>query len=89
MNLSTRHKIALARLAFHTVMPARHILGKDRVAHVRRGGIDWSLDLAEGIDFAIYLFDVFGSVRAPAGTAGWKPATSPKASHSIKVMATA
>lgn len=59
MHLSTRQKIALARAARAPIVAARRLAGSGDFAVVRRGGIRWSLDLREGIDFAIYLFGVF------------------------------
>lgn len=59
MRISTKHKIALARLAYFGVMRLRRLTGRDHRAEVRRGGINWSLDLREGIDFAIYLTGYF------------------------------
>ena len=59
MTISTRRKISLARLASHAVMALRRLGGRDHVARVRRGGIVWSLDLREGLDFAIYLTGAF------------------------------
>lgn len=57
--LSTRTKIALARLANRGINPLRALVGRDHMAAVRRRGINWSLDLREGIDFAIYLTGSF------------------------------
>lgn len=55
MTVSTRTKILLARTANRGVMAARRLAGLGPIAAVRRRGINWVLDLAEGIDFAIYL----------------------------------
>jgi FkbM family methyltransferase len=64
--LSTRHKIVLARWAYHCVHAARAMLARDDHATVVRGDIAWDLDLGEGIDFAIYLLGAFerSSIRA-------------------------
>jgi len=64
--LSTRHKIVLARWAYHGVHAARTLLGRDDQVTVVRGDIAWDLDLGEGIDFAIYLLRAFehSSIRA-------------------------
>lgn len=59
MILTTRTKIALAALAYRAIAAGRAILGKDHCAVVRRGGINWSLDLREGIDFSIFLLGAF------------------------------
>ena len=66
MRFSTRTKIALAGLAFGAVMAGRRLIGLGRRAEVRRMGLTWRLDLAEGIDFSIYLLGAFepATVRA-------------------------
>jgi FkbM family methyltransferase len=57
--MKTAHKIALARIAYETLRSARKLAGKNDRCVVRRGGLTFELDLAEGIDFAIYLGNVF------------------------------
>ena len=57
--LSTRSKIALARAARALVSAGRRVCGATDSAEVMRRGIRWNLDLAEGIDFAIYLMGGF------------------------------
>lgn len=59
MILTTRTKIALAALAYRAVAAGRAIVGKSDCATVRRGGLTWSLDLREGIDFSIFLVGAF------------------------------
>jgi len=59
LTLKTTHKIALARTAASVVMGLRRAAGRPLEARVRRGGLRWSLDLAEGIDFSIYLLGAF------------------------------
>ena len=59
MLISTRKKIAMARLASIGVLGLRRLAGRGHRAEVRRGGVNWSLDLHEGIDFAIYLTGYF------------------------------
>lgn len=59
MILTTKRKIALAALAYRAIAAGRAIVGKDRCTIVRRGGINWSLDLREGIDFSIFLLGAF------------------------------
>lgn len=58
MIISTRARIAGARLAYHGLNVAR---GPWRAKEVvtRRGGLRWKLDLREGIDLSIYLFGSF------------------------------
>ncbi|MDA0231169.1 MAG: FkbM family methyltransferase [Proteobacteria bacterium] len=57
--LSTKQKIRLARTAARLVSGVRRGLGAGEVAEVRRDGLNWRLDLGEGIDFAIYLLGRF------------------------------
>ncbi len=64
--LTTKRKIAIARVLQRGAMAARSLAGKGEAARVRRRGLDWQLDLDEGIDFAIWLMGAFesGTVRA-------------------------
>jgi len=64
--LTTKTKIALARLAQRPVMWGRRLRGEGEDAAVTRRGLTWSLNLNEGIDFAIYLMGAFepDTVRA-------------------------
>jgi FkbM family methyltransferase len=66
MPLKTAHKIAIATAASKTVLLARRLAGLDSTVHAKRLGIQWRLDLREGIDFSIYLLGSFepGTVRA-------------------------
>jgi FkbM family methyltransferase len=57
--LETRTKIALARVAHRAVSAGRSLCGRGDRTEVTRSGIRWSLDLNEGIDFAIYLLGAF------------------------------
>jgi FkbM family methyltransferase len=57
--LTTKTKIALARLAQRPVMWSRRLRGAGPNATVERRGLTWALDLNEGIDFAIYLLGAF------------------------------
>ncbi|HUI96053.1 MAG TPA: FkbM family methyltransferase [Xanthobacteraceae bacterium] len=57
--LTTRQKIALARMAQRPVVAARRLAALGPVARVRRRGVNWSLDLREGIDFSIWLLGAF------------------------------
>jgi len=64
--LTTKTKIALARLAQRPLIWGRRLRGAGPVATCRRRGLTWALDLNEGIDFAIYLMGAFepDTVRA-------------------------
>ena len=57
--LTTKTKVALAGLAYRFITLGRAMAGKNNSATVRRGGLQWSLDLSEGIDFSIYLLGAF------------------------------
>jgi FkbM family methyltransferase len=66
MILKTTHKIAIARIASKVVLLARRLVGLGSMVNTERMGIQWCLDLREGIDFSIYLLGSFepGTVRA-------------------------
>ena len=53
--LSTKSKIKIAHLLNIAVVGARSLMGQTAIVDVRRGGVNWHLDLNEGIDLAIYL----------------------------------
>jgi FkbM family methyltransferase len=53
--MKTAHKIALAKIAYHLVHSARRVVGKTDRCIVARNGNHFELDLAEGVDFAVYL----------------------------------
>jgi FkbM family methyltransferase len=53
--LNTEQKIRLAAFLSRVVRGARTLAGKPDLATFSRGGIDWELDLRQGIDFAIFL----------------------------------
>lgn len=57
--LTTRQKIALARIARAPVIAARRLLGRGPEVVVKRRGLTWQLDLREGIDFSIFLMGGF------------------------------
>lgn len=57
--LTTRQKMAIARLLQMPIIMARRLVGLGAVARVWRGGARWNLDLTEGIDLAIYLMGAF------------------------------
>jgi FkbM family methyltransferase len=59
MILKTKTKIALARTAYRALRTLGLAAKPGCPIQVRREGVLWSLDLGEGIDFAIYLFGVF------------------------------
>ena len=57
--MNTRTKLQIARALYWTLTGFRRIGGRDDSAHVTRHGIQWQLDLREGIDLAIYIFGFF------------------------------
>lgn len=64
--MKTAHKIFLAKLAYHVVMVFRSLVGKGPIALVQRRGVNWELDLREGIDLAIFLQGQFEPQTAKA-----------------------
>lgn len=57
--MKTAHKIALARLTYRAVHLARSFGGRSDNCVVTRGGVTYDLNLGQGIDFAIYLGNIF------------------------------
>jgi FkbM family methyltransferase len=57
--LTTRQKIALARMVQTPVIAARSLATLGPVTTVRRRRVNWTLDLREGIDFSIWLLGAF------------------------------
>jgi len=57
--LKSKQKIALARLVQTIVMGARKLIGVGATSQVKRSGVNWELDLREGIDFSIWLLGSF------------------------------
>jgi FkbM family methyltransferase len=53
--LSTRQKMTIARAFNRAIVGTRRLAGKGSTVEVRRRGINWRLDLDEGIDLALYL----------------------------------
>jgi FkbM family methyltransferase len=57
--MKTTHKIAGARAIYRVVRAGRAILGRSDRDVVVRGSINYELDLSQGIDFAIYLGNIY------------------------------
>ncbi len=55
MNISTKSKIAIASVISKIFRTTRSMVGLKNKTQFKRGGIIWDLDLAQGIDFAIFL----------------------------------
>lgn len=53
--MKTAHKIGLARAAYRAIHFGRTIIGQSDRCVVTRAGLNYDLDLSQGIDFAIYL----------------------------------
>lgn len=59
MNLSTNAKVAIARNVAAGFRVGRKVFGRGDQVQTKRSGVNWALDLGEGIDFAIYLLSGF------------------------------
>lgn len=57
--LSTSQKVFLATILSTTIRKLRAVISLPSVLEVNRGGLNWQLDLKEGIDLSIYLFGGF------------------------------
>lgn len=64
--LSVKQKILIARMVNQVIRPLRRITGQGMRTRCRRKGIEWDLDLDEGIDLSIYLLGSYepGTLRA-------------------------
>ena len=70
--LSVNQKMLIARLLNRTLRLARGAVGRDMNVRCRRRGIEWELDLNEGIDLSIYLLGSF-EPRAVRAYQPWIP----------------
>ena len=57
--MKTVHKLALARVAYRTIHIARAMIGRSDRCVVTRDGVTYDLDISQGIDFAIFLGNMF------------------------------
>src|ERR1019366_6569447 len=57
--LNTAQKIALAKILHHGIKFFRRMAGHSAETEVTRDGLQWHLDLNEGIDFSIYTLGSF------------------------------
>jgi len=73
MILTTKTKVACARVVYRMIAGARRVVGKSHWVIVRRRGILWRLDLSEGIDLSIYLLGAFEHSTAAALTELTRP----------------
>lgn len=56
---SVHQKIVIARQLNRALRLLRRLAGRDMRARCRRGGLEWALDLNEGIDLSIYLLGAY------------------------------
>jgi 23S rRNA G2069 N7-methylase RlmK/C1962 C5-methylase RlmI len=59
IKLSTKTKLKIATALYKSAHYSRAMFGGKDLVHCKRGGVNWELDLTEGIDLAIYLFGRF------------------------------
>lgn len=59
LRLSTKSKVGIAHCVFRGLRFVRSLAGKESRGEFVRNGLNWNLDLGEGIDLAIYLFGAF------------------------------
>lgn len=59
MKLAVKTKIKLATAASHIAVAGYSVFGRDAVGNFKRSGLNWSLDLREGIDFSIWLLGAY------------------------------
>lgn len=57
--LSTAAKIRIARMLYFLLHTARRPFGGRDLVRARRGGVNWNLDLREGIDLTIFTLGAF------------------------------
>jgi FkbM family methyltransferase len=57
--MKTTHKIAAARAIYHAIHAGRALLGRTDREVVVRDGVTYDLDLYQGIDFAIFLGNIY------------------------------
>jgi FkbM family methyltransferase len=60
MSMTTRQKMRIAQVLSRSVRTARRVIGASNdIVDVHRKGLNWRLDLREGIDLSIYLIGAF------------------------------
>jgi FkbM family methyltransferase len=57
--MNTKTKILLAAIVARLIISGRKVVGLPQKGVFQRGGINWHLDLCQGIDFSIFLFGAF------------------------------
>ena len=53
--MKTKYKILFAKIIFNLIS----IIKKKKIIRLKKNGINWELDLSEGIDLSIYIFGKF------------------------------
>jgi FkbM family methyltransferase len=71
--VKTIHKVMLARMAYYPFTMARRLLGRSDIVEGSFDGLNYRLDLSQGIDFAIYLLGRFEPSTAAAISRVVKP----------------
>ena len=71
--LSVSQKMLIARLLNGSLRFARGIVGRDMQVRCKRGGINWALDLDEGMDLSIYLRGAYEPATLRAYSAVIRP----------------
>lgn len=54
-HVKTKQKVAIAKVLSRVVRAGRSLAGRPASARCRRHGVNWTLDLTQGIDLALYL----------------------------------
>ena len=57
--MKTTHKIAAARAIYHAIHAGRTLLGRTDQEIIVRDGVTYDVDLSQGIDFAIFLGNIY------------------------------
>ena len=57
--MKTTHKIAAARTIYHAIHAGRTLLGRTDQEIIVRDGVTYDVDLSQGIDFAIFLGNIY------------------------------
>jgi FkbM family methyltransferase len=71
--VKTIHKVTMARMAYYPLSAARRLLGRTDIVEGSFDGLNYRLDLSQGIDFAIYLLGRFEPSTANAISRVVKP----------------
>ena len=64
--MKTKHKIAIAKVAYHAIHTIRAVSGRKDQGTFNRNGLRYNLDLTQGIDFSLYLLGRFEPTTSKA-----------------------